>query len=268
MSDLIKTAPFPHIADVFPISGMLRRTGFFSRRHDRQQKVDRHAKSIGELSMKVYRPFTLVRFEVRQISLSDANGIRECRLCHLPPFAQHSNWILVCSKSSNDSFRQQDFMSGFHRCTRLPNQTSGSDILVRRQYCQALVFALGQNCEFLAAGRLDELNLGHVTFSFVDFPAMPDGDNHERIALGVENNSPVADPKSRAISALEPLHVSVPGPGECLKPRLKSSSHVRRKPQPLSRGRSGPNDFHCRDIAYSDIFVNSNIAYCDGVVAR
>jgi hypothetical protein len=92
---------------------------------------------------------------------------------------------------------------------------------------------------------------------------MPDGNNHKRVALGVENDAPVTDPQSRAIPALQPLHVSMSGLCKRLEPRLKASSHVGGKPEPLSRGRSGPNDYHNPYIAYSDIYVNGSIAYCD-----
>jgi hypothetical protein len=96
---------------------------------------------------------------------------------------------------------------------------------------------------------------------------MPDGNNHKRVALGVENDAPVTDPQSRAIPALQPLHVSMSGLCKRLQPRLKASSHVGGKPEPLSRGSSGPNDFHNPCIAYSDIYVNGSIAYCDVGVA-
>jgi hypothetical protein len=107
------------------------------------------------------------------------------------------------------------------------------------------------------------LNLGHVTFSLVDFATMSDGNNHEPVALGVENDAPVTDAQSRAVPAFEPLHIPVPGLCERFKPRLKASSDVGGEPKPLSRGGGGPNDFHTPHIAYSDISVNLNIAYCD-----
>jgi hypothetical protein len=97
---------------------------------------------------------------------------------------------------------------------------------------------------------------------------MPDGDNHKSIAFDVEDDAPVADTQSRAIPAFQPLHVPLPSLRERLKPCRKPSPYVGRKLEPLSCGRSGPNKLHISNIAFSDIIVNYDIAYCDtGTVA-
>ncbi len=216
--------------------------------------------------MKFNSSFALSRFNIRQISLSNSDGYGQLCLCHAAPFAQHSNGIVASREAIDDDLRQQNFTPSFHRSTRLAHQPAGTDVLVGRLCHKALVFTLWQNREFLAATGLDELNLGHVVLSFIDFTAMPNGDDHKRVALDIEDDAPIADAQPRAVPAFEPLHISLPRLRECHELRFEPSSHIGGELEPLARGCRRPNDLHITDIAYRDNIVKGIIAYRDGGV--
>lgn len=268
MSVLLKTAPLFHVVAILLILGKSRRIGLLPRHRDRQQEVDRDAKCASELLVKNDSSLALLRFEVRQISLSNSDGHRQHCLRHIAPFAQHSDRIFAGRKAINNGLRQQNFTSSRHRRARLAHQAGGTDVFVGRPCRKALVFTLWQNRELLAASRLDELNLGHIVLSFIDFTAMSCGNDHKRVALDVEDNAPVADTQPRAIPAFEPFHVPLPRLRERHELCFEPSSHIGGELEPLTRGRRGPNDLHRRDIAYCDTLVKNNIAYCDEGLTR
>jgi hypothetical protein len=232
------------------------------------QKIQRYFHRSRNLCEGSGRTVTAPCFKVRQITLAEACLERHFKLRHPTPFAQRPDRILTGCKTINNSLRQQDFPPGFDLRARLTHQAGGAHIFVGRPRHKTLVFTLRQDREFLATRCLDELNLGHVALSFIDFAAMPDSDDDKRVVLDIEDNAPVADPQSRTIPALEPLHVPVPGLRERREPCLKSSSHVDGEPKPLARGRSGPNDLHRSNIAYRDIGVKTSIAHRDGDVVE
>ena len=261
MTDLLKSATPSHFLNDFPPFRQAPGVGFFFRYGDRQQEIDRHTECASEPLMKDDGPLALPGFQIGQISLSNFNGCRQLCLCHIPPFAKHSDRVIASPKAIDNSLRQQHFMPSLHRRTRLAHQAGGTDVLVGRQCRKALVFRLGQNGEFFSAAGFDELNLSHENLSVVNLAAMPNSDHDKGVSLDVEDDAPVADAKPRSVPALQPLHISLPCLREGREPCLEPSSHIDRETKPLSRGRRCPNDLHRAGIAYSDIIVKDNIAY-------
>ena len=92
---------------------------------------------------------------------------------------------------------------------------------------------------------------------------MPDGNDHERAILDVKDNAPVADTQPRTIPALQPPHVSLSGLREHHELCFEPSSYIGGEVEPLTRGRSGPNNLHRKYIAQCDNYVKPNIALCD-----
>jgi hypothetical protein len=263
MSALLKSTSLSHAVDIFLILGDFFRIRFLPRHGDRHQKIDRNAERTSKLLMKKDGSFALSRFKVRQIPLSYANGLRQHGLCKLSPFAQNADRIVARRKPINDGLRQQDLMASRHRRTRLTHQAGGADILIGRQGRKALVFRPGQNGEFLSASGFDELDLIHEGLSIVNLAAMSDSNDNNGISLDIKNDAPVSDAQPRAVLTLQPLHIPLPRLRESCELSLKPSSHVGRKPKPLSRGRRCPNDFHFRYIAFCYILVKQGIAYRD-----
>jgi hypothetical protein len=260
MITLLKSSSLSQLVEIRLVLCEFRRIDLLPRRRDWQQKVNRHAKCPRELLMKNDRTLALSRFEIGQVSLPNANSMRQLRLRHVAPLAQHANRIFSVRKPINNRLRQQDLTFGLHRGTRPAHQASGPNIFVGRQCRKPLVFTLGKNRELLTASGLDELNLSHAVLSVIDFTAVPDRNDDKRITLGIEDDAPVTDTQLCALAALEPPHVSLPRLSKFSELRFKAASHIGGEVEPLARRGSGPDDLHFARIAYSDNLVKINIA--------
>jgi hypothetical protein len=263
MSPLLKSAITSHVLDNLSPFRDASGISIFFRDSNRQEKFYRHAKRARELLMQNDSSLTLSRFQIRQISLPNTNADSQLCLSHLAPFAQCADWILAGRKPIDRRLWQQDFMPGLYCGARLTDQPRSANVFVCRQCGKTFVFLLWENREFLASSGLDELNLAHLFLSFIDFATMADGNNDEPVTLDIEDDAPVAHAQPRAKSALESFHIALSGLRKRDELCLEPSSYIGGETKPLTRCSGGPDDLHESSIAYSDITVKINIAYCD-----
>ena|SRR5712671_1492076 len=243
------------------------RIGLVFRHRNRQQKIDWHTERFCKLLMQRHRPLSLSGLQVRQITLRDANRHDQFGLGQAAPFTQYTYRIFARRQSIDNSLGQQDLATGRKLCARLAYEAARTNVFVSRQSGQPLVFFLRQNSEFLAAHGFDELDLHNVPLSTVDFPAMPNRNDNNRVALTIEDYAPIPHAQPRIVPALEPLDVALPGLRKRLKLGVKSLAHIAGKFEPLARCFRRKSNLHQDNIAYYDIYVNENIALCDSQVA-
>lgn len=263
MSALPLSSASSHILHCLLALDEASRIRLFVRNRDRQQEIDRHLECAGELLMQRDWTFSLPGFEVRQVTLCNADPRHEFDLRHLAPVAQDTDRIFASQQTINDGLGQHNLGTGSHCSARISYDSGRSDILAGSQSGESLVLTLRQDREFLAVCRLDELNLCHDGLSIINFAAMSDSGDDDRIILNIENDAPVSDAQSRAETAFEPLHVALSSLSEYCKFGFDPPADVGGNPKPLSRGRAGERDLHSAYIAYRDIIVNDNIAKCN-----
>jgi hypothetical protein len=168
--------------------GEMRGISFLLRFRERQEQIDGHTEFPTDLLMQHYRTLALSRLKIGQIALGDFDGGRKFILRHGAPLTQHPNGILVSRQPIHHGLWQHDLETGRALLTRVPHNVSGTDILMCKELDEPLVFAPGKDGEFLAAGGLNELNLGHDTLSIIDIWSMTGGDNNNRIGLDIADS--------------------------------------------------------------------------------
>lgn len=236
---------------------------FCLRYRNRKQKMNWYAKRTRKYLMHCYRAFTLSCFEIGQVALGNAGNGGQICLSHVPPFAQNPDRIFARRQTINYDFWQYNLSASRDRGARLTHNSSRTDILIGGKSGEPFVLALRQNGEFFAVSGLDKLHFGHNGLSIVNLATMPDGSYDDGVAFDIEDDAPVADPQPCSGTALEPLHVAVPGLGEDIQLGVDSPANIGGKPEPLPRGRAGKRDLHVAYIANSNILVNDCIAECN-----
>lgn len=262
MTFLALTSSTSHFSHNLLALGEALRIGFRVRYRNRQQKLHRHAERARELPMQRDWAFALSSFEIRKITLRYSNADRELRLSHLAPLAQDADWVVSLRQPVDNHLWENHLVTGRDGGACITHNSCRARVFARSELGEPLVFTLRQNGEFLTTGRFNELHLGHGDLSIVDFSAVPDSGNHNRIALDIKDDAPVANPQPRARATLQPLHITPPGLRKRLKLRVDAPPHIGRKPKPLPGSCAGERDLHPDDIANSDRARKRFIANC------
>jgi hypothetical protein len=257
-----------HVLRHLRMLGDAGRIGFLLRYRDWQKQIDGHTERPTDLLMQRYRTLALPCFEIGEIALGDADGDRKLVLRHGAPFAQHPNGVLVSRQPIHNSLWQHDLETRRDLLTRVAHDASCPDIFVGDEPGKPIVFALRKDGEFLAACRLNELNLGHDTLSIIDISSMTDGDNNDNVTFGVEYDPPIAHTQPGAGTPLKPLDVTLAGLCDARELDVQTPAHIIRETEPLSCRGGGEHDLHDNGIANRNIKVNHDIAYCDIVRCR
>src|SRR5215207_9627308 len=94
-SALSSAARLFHLVDDLSALGETSRISCLVRRRDRQQQLNRNRERPGDLLMQGNGAFALSCFEVRQITLSDADGYGQFGLGPVAPLTQNTDRVLA-----------------------------------------------------------------------------------------------------------------------------------------------------------------------------
>jgi len=256
-------SPF-HVLQGPPPLGETYRIGLPVRDRNRQQKIDWYAKRPADPLMQRKRDFALSCFEIGEIALGDADRCDQFGLRHGTPLAQHTDRILSARQPIDNSLGQQDFTAGRDLPTRITYDAGGADIFIGKQLGQPLILALRKDRELLAARSLDELNLRHGHLSIVNLPAMTDSNNDDRVALGVEDDAPIADTQPETGAPFESPYVALTRLRESQELGVEPPANIGGETEPLTRGSGSKDDLHSSYIAKCDIEIKDDIANRNG----